>query len=45
MIRTILIQRLHMRNEQFGYPLSDARLKAIQAGDIKPMSFDYSGLE
>ena len=45
MVRTILIQRLHMRNEQFGYPLSDTRLKAIQTGDIEPTPFDYSGLE
>ena len=45
MVRTILLQRLQMRNEQFSYPLSDTRLKAIQAGDIEPMPFDYSGLE
>ena len=45
MVRTILIQRLHMRNEQFGYPLSDTRLKAILTGDIEPTPFDYSGLE
>ena len=44
MVHKILLQRLHMRNEQFSYPLSDARLKAIQAGDIEPMLFDYSGL-
>ena len=45
MVHKILLQRLHMRNEQFSYPLSTARLKAIQAGDIEPMPFDYSGLE
>ena len=45
MVRTILLQRLHMRNEQFSYPLPDIRLKAIQAGDIEPTPFDYSGLE
>ncbi len=45
MVRAILIQRLHMRNEQFGYPLSDTRLKAILTGDIEPTPFDYSGLE
>ena len=45
MVHKILLQRLHMRNEQFSYPLSDARLNAIQAGDIEPTPFDYSGLE
>lgn len=45
MTHTILLQRLYMRNEQFSYPLSDARIKAIDAGDIEPMTFDYTGLE
>jgi hypothetical protein len=29
--------RLRWRNEQFGYPLNDARLAAIMAGDIAPL--------
>jgi hypothetical protein len=45
MTRKILRQRIHMRNEQFSYPLADARIQAIDAGDIKPMEFDYTGLE
>lgn len=45
MIRTILLQRLHMRNEQFSYPLSAERIRAIQAGDIEPLAFDYTGLD
>ena len=30
-------QRLRWRNEQFGYPLAEARLAAIMAGDIEPL--------
>ena len=45
MVRKILLQRLHMRNEQFSYPLPQTRINAIEAGDIEPMTFDYSGLE
>jgi hypothetical protein len=45
MVRKILLQRLHMRNEQFSYPLSLERIQAIQAGDITPMEFDYTGLD
>ena len=41
----ILRQRIHMRNEQFSYPLSENRIRAIEAGDIKPLEFDYTGLE
>lgn len=33
--------RIRMRNAQFGFPLSDARIAAIQAGDIVPLAFDY----
>ncbi|MBM3485424.1 MAG: hypothetical protein FJX67_02155 [Alphaproteobacteria bacterium] len=33
--------RIKMRNGQFGYPLSDARIEAIYKGDIEPMAFDY----
>jgi len=45
MSRKILLQRIHMRNEQFGFPLSAARIREIAAGRIEPMRFDYSGLE
>ena len=45
MTRAILVQRLHMRNEQFSYPLSAERIRAIQAGDIEPLAFDYTGLD
>jgi hypothetical protein len=34
-----------MRNEQFSYPLSLECINAIERGDIKPMEFDYTGLE
>lgn len=33
--------RVRMRNAQFGRPLGDARLRAIDAGDVEPLSFDY----
>jgi hypothetical protein len=45
MIRKILLQRIYMRNEQFSYPLSQQRINAIDAGDITPMVFDYTGLD
>ena len=45
MTKKILAQRIHMRNEQFGFPVSKERIRAIQAGDIEPMRFDYTGLE
>lgn len=45
MTRKILLQRIHMRNEQFSYPLSAERIRAIAAGDIHPLEFDYTGLE
>jgi len=45
MVRKILMQRIHMRNEQFGYPLSAARIREIEAGRIEPLPFDYTGLE
>jgi hypothetical protein len=45
MTRKILLQRIHMRNEQFGYPLSEGRIREIDAGNIQPMEFDYTGLE
>ncbi len=45
MTRKILRQRILMRNEQFSFPLSEARVRAIEAGDIEPMAFDYTGLD
>jgi hypothetical protein len=45
MTKRILAQRIHMRNEQFGFPVSKARLRALEAGDVEPMRFDYTGLE
>ena len=34
--------RAPMRNEQFGFPVSDARMDAMLNGDIAPLSFDYA---
>ena len=45
MTRKILLQRIHMRNEQFGFPLPAARIREIEAGRIEPMRFDYTGLD
>jgi hypothetical protein len=45
MTRKILLQRIYMRNEQFSYPLSDDRVRAIDAGKVEPMVFDYTELE
>jgi hypothetical protein len=45
MTRKILLQRIHMRNEQFSHPLSDERIRAIDAGKIEPVVFDYAGLD
>jgi hypothetical protein len=45
MVRRMLMQRILMRNEQFSFPLSPDRLRAIEAGDIEPTPFDYTGLE
>ena len=45
MVRKILVQRIHMRNEQFGFPMKKERIRAIEAGEIEPMKFDYAGLE
>jgi hypothetical protein len=33
--------RIPMRNEQFGFPLSEARIADIYAGKIDPLPFDY----
>jgi hypothetical protein len=45
MTRKILLQRIHMRNEQFSYPLSEGRIREIDAGRIQPLEFDYRGLD
>ncbi len=45
MTRRILLQRIRMRNEQFSYPLPDERIRAIDAGEIEPIEFDYTGLD
>ena len=45
MTKKILLQRIHMRNEQFSYPLLTERIRAIDAGDITPIEFDYMGLD
>jgi hypothetical protein len=37
----LAILRIHMRNGQFSYPLSTARIAAIVAGDIEPVVFDF----
>jgi hypothetical protein len=43
--RSILLQRLHMRNEQFGFPVKDDRIRAIEAGEIEPMKLDGIALK
>ncbi len=40
-----MCQRIHMRNGQFGYPVGEARLAEILAGDIEPVAFDYEKAE
>jgi hypothetical protein len=37
-----LRQRIRMRNQQFGGPVSDARVAAIYRGDIAPIAFDWT---
>jgi hypothetical protein len=39
--------RIRMRNAQFGFPLPESRIAAIEAGDVVPLAFDYrrAGLE
>ncbi len=36
-----LTQRIRMRNAQFSYPLSEARVQSIYRGDVAPIRFDY----
>jgi hypothetical protein len=45
LLATLLVeqlkQRIRMRNEQFSYPLSEARVQEIYQGRIAPIAFDY----
>jgi hypothetical protein len=41
MTREQMQARIHMRNAQFGYPVSEARIREIFAGRIEPVAFDY----
>jgi hypothetical protein len=41
MTREQMQARIHMRNAQFSYPLSQARIREIFAGRIAPVAFDY----
>jgi len=34
--------QIRMRNAQFGHPLPPERLRAIDAGDVDPLPFDYA---
>lgn len=36
-----LQKRIHMRNAQFGYPLTQARIDAIYRSEIEPIRFDF----
>ncbi|MBI2368659.1 MAG: hypothetical protein HYV08_00125 [Deltaproteobacteria bacterium] len=38
------MQHLRLRNETFGYPLSEERLREIGEGKIEPMPIDYFGI-
>jgi hypothetical protein len=40
-----LRQRILMRNAEFGFPLSEARIEAIYGGEIEPEPFDYEKAE
>jgi hypothetical protein len=41
MTREQMQARIHMRNAQFGHPLSQARIREIFEGRIQPVAFDY----
>ncbi|HEX5065983.1 MAG TPA: hypothetical protein VFY49_07710 [Myxococcota bacterium] len=41
LVREQMQARIHMRNAQFDYPLSQARIEEIFAGRIEPLAFDY----
>jgi hypothetical protein len=45
LIEAMVLQRLHMRNEQFGEPVSLERIHEIQQGAIEPMAFDFDALD
>jgi hypothetical protein len=42
LVREQMQARIHMRNAQFDYPLSEARIREIFAGRIEPVAFDYA---
>jgi hypothetical protein len=42
LLRQQLQLRIRMRNAQFSFPLSEARVQAIFGGDIAPEPFDYA---
>ena len=37
--------RIRMRNSEFSYPLSEARVEAIYRGEIEPEPFDFAKAE
>jgi hypothetical protein len=37
-----LKSRILMRNDQFGKPLSEKRIREIYAGEVTPIAFDYA---
>jgi hypothetical protein len=41
LLEAMLHQRLHMRNEQFGHPVSGERIHEIGQGAIEPIAFDF----
>ena len=41
LVVAILRHRIHMRNAEFSYPVSQDRIAAIFAGDIAPEPFDF----
>ena len=43
MVQQICQQRLRMRNEQFGFPISDERLREIIDGKIAPIHIAATG--
>ncbi len=45
LVTRILGHRIRMRNGEFSYPLSEARVDAILAGDIEPERFDFAKAE
>lgn len=45
LVTDLLRLRIRMRNGQFSYPLDDARVQAIYAGDIDPIRFDFERAE